>query len=96
MVYYASGKQKLFAIARSTGPGSDATVECKAGEERWPYVLPVQVRLLIPDLRLAPDYSILGKNPHSVSQQSHVSLTDAEYGKVVQAFNERLTLPSVS
>ncbi len=39
--------QKLFAIARSTMAGEDAQMELEARENRWPYVLHVQVLLSV-------------------------------------------------
>src|SRR3954467_1627139 len=69
LVYYAAGKQRLFAVARASQNGSDASFEMVDNKARWPYKLSVQVFVLIPDLRLAPSFDVLDIPPHSISQK---------------------------
>jgi hypothetical protein len=90
LVYYASGKKKLFAVARSTMNGASAAHEMTAEAKQWAYVLKVQVLVAIPDLRFAVPYETLGKSPGAVSQKSHIELSDAEYGLFVDALNAKL------
>lgn len=90
LVYYSAGSQKLFAIARATMAGEQAPHELAPNEERWPYVLRVQVLVAIPTLALAPHWSALGMAPGTVQQKSHVELTDAQYAKAVDAIVDRV------
>jgi hypothetical protein len=81
LVYYAAGFQCLFAIARATDNGEDAQEIHKVGEERWPWVLPLQVRLAIPTLKQAPHWSALGIASSSVQQQSYIEIAAEQYRK---------------
>lgn len=89
LVYYASGEQRLIAIARSTIDGDNAPMEMGPGEERWPYLIRVQVLLLIPTLGLAPKWDVLGIAPSSIQQQSYIEITAATYAKAWEAIVER-------
>jgi hypothetical protein len=92
LIYYASGLQKLFAIARAKGNGADATITGGQGEKRWPYLLEVQMLLAIPQLALAPDWSILGLPSTTVTQKSYVEITAETYHVAHQAMTERTAL----
>jgi hypothetical protein len=91
-VYYSAGSQRLFAIARSTIDGEHAQIVRKLGEERWPYVIPVQVLLLIPTLPLAPDWKVLELPGTAVQQKSYVELTRAQYAAAWTAIVARTRL----
>ena len=43
LVYYAAGQQCLFAIARSTEDGAECLEVHATGQDRWPWLLHVQV-----------------------------------------------------
>lgn len=89
LVYYAAGAQKLFAIVRSTDDGEDAQEVPKAGEERWPWVLRVQARLVIPTVAQGPDWRALGIESSSIQQQSYIEISSEQYGKAWTAITER-------
>jgi hypothetical protein len=89
LVYYAAGDQCLFAIARVTCDGEDAQEVHKAGEERWPWVLPLQVRLAVPTLKQAPHWNALGIDSSSVQQQSYIELSAQEYRKAWDALTDK-------
>ena len=89
LVYYAAGDQKLFAIARAKGNGADASMEGPKEEERWPFLLEVQVLLAIPQLVLAPHWSVLGLPVGTVQQKSHVGITRDQYRIAQAAMVER-------
>jgi hypothetical protein len=92
LVYYSTGTQKLFAIARSKGNGEDAPIVGGRGEGRWPYRLETQMLLAIPQLALAPDWSVLGLPSTKVMEKSYVEITPQEYETAHRAMVERTTL----
>jgi hypothetical protein len=94
LVYYSAGTQKLFAIARAIEDGADAATVPGRGEERWPYLLGVQMLLVIPQLALAPDWSILGLPSTTVMQKSYVEITPEKYEIAHNAMFERTTPPA--
>lgn len=79
LVYYAAGAQKLFAIARVSQDGSNVPMSAEAGEQRWPFRIPVQMYLAIPTLAIAPHWSVLGLPSATVQQKSYVQLTAGQY-----------------
>ena len=79
LVYYAATQQCVFAIARSKGDGEESEEIPEQGEERWPWVLEVQVGLAIPTLRQSPHWGVLGVASSSVRQQSYIEITAAQY-----------------
>ena len=79
LVYYASGFQKIFAIAKCSGNGADAPEVGGKGEHDWPYLLDVQVLLAIPQVKLAPDWDVLEIPSSKVMQRSYVELTEEQY-----------------
>ena len=85
LVYYSAVSQKLFAIARVSQAGDNVPMALAPGEERWPYLLPVQVMLLIPTLPRAPHWSVLEMPSTSVQQKSYVELTDEQYRRAWEA-----------
>lgn len=89
LVYYAAGSQRLFAIARSTIQGEEAEMVLERGEDRWPYVIPVQMLLLIPTLPLAPDWRTLELPSTAVQQKSYIELNNQQYKAAWNAIVER-------
>jgi hypothetical protein len=79
LVYYASVWQRVFAI-----------VEVVSGPEpvehpRWPWTVRVDPLLVIPDLDAAPPVEAIGVAARSMSQQSHIRLTPAQFERAVEA-----------
>ena len=89
LVYYATGHQRLIAIARATENGSESEMDLAEGEDRWPYVLRVQVQLAIPTLKLAPSWDVLEIPSTSIMQKPYIELTAAQYALAWQAIVER-------
>lgn len=81
LVLYASGWECFYGIAivTSAEPKEDP------GEKRWPWVLDVEVPLVVPRLDVAPRLSEMDVATTSVRQQSHISLTPSKYEKALQA-----------
>ena len=52
----------------------------------------MQTLTLVPDLRLGVDYGVLGKSSGAIMRKAHIALTDAEYGRFMEAFTQRLSL----
>ena len=83
LVLYAAGWERFYAIAIVTSEVPDYDPE--PGEDRWPWVLTVEVPLVVPRLNLAPSLSELGVASTSVRQQSHIRLDDEQYERAVEA-----------
>ena len=78
LVYYASVWQRVFAIV-------EAVAEPEQVEHpRWPWTIAVEPLLVVPDLDAAPPVEAIGA-PRSMSQQSHIRLTPAQYERAVEA-----------
>ena len=60
------------------------------GQERWPWVLDVEVPLVVPRLSLAPTLAEIQVANTSVRQQSHISLSDEKYALAVAALTRRV------
>jgi hypothetical protein len=89
LVYYAAGAQKLFSIVRAKHDGSESQIVGEKGEGRWPWLLEVQTLLAIPQLALAPDWSVLELPPGTVQQKSHVRIGREKYRVAQKAIAER-------
>lgn len=89
LVLYATGKQKIFGIARSKINGADAEMRGTKEESRWPYVIPVQTLLVIPHLTLAPDWGVMGIKPQTIMQKPYVEITRTSYGAAWTALVDR-------
>jgi hypothetical protein len=92
LVYYASGIQCLFAIARATEDGSECQEHPKVGEERWPWLLHVQVGLAVPTLQQAPDWRALRISSSSVQQKSYIEISASQYDLAWQAITAKTRL----
>ena len=89
LVYYAAGDQKLFSIVRATHDGSECEMGGPKDEARWPFVMEVQTLLAIPQLALAPHWSVLGLPSSLVMQKSHVQIDHDKYLVAQRAIAER-------
>jgi hypothetical protein len=89
LVYYAAGDQKLFSIVKAKHDGTEAQWAPEKGEERWPWLMEVQTLLAIPQLALAPHWSVLGLDPGTVQQKSHVAIGREKYQVAQRAMAER-------
>ena len=79
LVYYASVWQRVFAIV-------EVVAEPEPRDHpRWPWIVQVEPLLVIPDLDVAPPVEAIGVAPRSMSQQSHIRLTPAQYTLAVEA-----------
>lgn len=92
LVYYSAVSQKLFAIVRAKGAGSEAPIGGGPGEGRWPYRLQVQALLVIPQLALAPSWTVLDLPKSKVQQKSYVSISATKYATAREAMIERTSL----
>jgi hypothetical protein len=81
LVYYASVWQRVFAVV-------EVVAEPEPVEHpRWPWAIAVEPLLLVPDLDAAPPVEAIGVFPRSMSQQSHIRLTPAQYERAVEALS---------
>ena len=86
LVLYASVWRAVFALAEVTGEPTDATPPGeRAGSARWPWWVPIEPLVVIPHLDNAPPVDAIGVAPRSMSQQSHIRLTAAQYALAVEA-----------
>jgi hypothetical protein len=92
LLYYASGHQRLCAIAKASMDGEDCPFELAIGQDQWPYNLPVQVIIAIPTISLSLPYAILGLPPQAVMRMTHRRLADTEYQKALDALLARIAL----
>ena len=66
--------------------------EIAPGEARWPYLLKIQVFLLIPKLALAPKWDSMGIESTSIMQKSHIEINQRQYEKAWEAIVKRTRL----
>ena len=79
LVYYASVWQRVFAVV-------EVVAEPEPVEHpRWPWAIAVEPLLVVPDLDAAPPVEAIGVFARSMSQQSHIRLTPAQYERAVEA-----------
>ncbi len=87
LVFYAAGWERFFGIGIVV---SDEPYEqTEPGEERWPWVLDVEVPLVVPRLRLAPMLTQIDVASTSVRQQSHIRLTNEQYARALDSLLAR-------
>jgi len=77
LVYYASVWQRVFAVVE--------VVAEPVEHPRWPWAIAVEPLLVVPDLDAAPPVEAIGVFARSMSQQSHIRLTPAQYERAVEA-----------
>lgn len=90
LVLYAAGWERFYGIAVVTSPEAEEDL----AEERWPWVLDVEVPLVVPRLTMAPRLEEMDVATTSVRQQSHIELTKGQFDKAVSAL-AGLVAPSV-
>jgi hypothetical protein len=79
LVLYASVWRRVFGVVEAAG--EPETVD----HPRWPWSIPVEPLLVVPRLEDAPPVEAMGVAPRSMSQQSHVAITAAQYERAVAA-----------
>jgi len=84
LVYYASGWRRVFALVEVTAPATDAHPNA-ADPGRWPWSVAVEPLVVVPRLENAPPVEAIGVAARSMSQQSHIRLTPAQYARAVEA-----------
>lgn len=94
LVLYATGKKQIFAIARSKIDGAEAEIRANAEEARWPYVIPIQILLAVPQLPLAPDWSVMGIKPQTIMRKPYIEITRTSYEAAWEALTSRTKPPS--
>jgi hypothetical protein len=87
LVLYASVWKRVFAVVEVTGDPSDATPPGPGATRsaRWPWWVPIEPLVVVPHLENAPPVEAIGVPPRSMSQQSHIRLTSAQYDLAVEA-----------
>jgi hypothetical protein len=79
LVLYASGWKRVFGVVEAVG--EPAVVD----HPRWPWVVEVEPLLVVPWLADAPPVEAIGVAARSMSQQSHISITESQYSRAVAA-----------
>ena len=81
LVLYASVWKRVFGIVEVTGePAQDRAIS-----ERWPWSVPIEALVVVPHLSNAPPIEAIGVAPRSMSQQSHIRITERQYDLAVEA-----------
>jgi hypothetical protein len=89
LVYYSAVSKRIFAIARASQDGDNVAMAPGPGEDQWPFLLPVQLLLAIPTLKLAPSWDVLDISDATISQKSYVEIDEATYAAGWQAIVDR-------
>lgn len=84
LIYYAAVWRRVFAVVEVVGPATDEHPS-PADPRRWAWSAAVEALLAIPRLANAPPVEAIGVAPRSMSQQSHIRLTSAQYERAVEA-----------
>ena len=77
LVLYASVWRRVFALAEVVGEPRERD------HPRWPWVVDIETLLLVPVLDAAPPVEAMGVAARSMSQQSHIRLSDEHYGRAI-------------
>ena len=81
---YIVGTYKIPAIVEVTdGVLLESDAEMTKDPSRWPYALKTKPLLLVPNLSLAPTLTDVGIDTLSVRSQSHISLSNEQYNRIV-------------
>ena len=84
LVYYAAGWRKVFAVVEVVGEPTDTR-----GAHEQPgavaVVGAVEALLVVPHLENAPPVEAIGVAARSMSQQSHIRLSEEHYARAVEA-----------
>ena len=81
LVYYASVWRRVFALVEVVEEPTDA----ESMSARWPWTVEVEPLLVIPRLANAPPVEAIGVAARSMSQQSHIRLSEEHYARAVEA-----------
>jgi hypothetical protein len=84
LVYYASVWRRVFAVVEVVAEPTDAA-DGTSDHRRWPWSVAVEPLLVVPVLDAAPPVEAIGVAARSMSQQSHIRLTAAQYALAVEA-----------
>jgi hypothetical protein len=87
LILYASVWKRVFGVVEVVGEPSDARVRGidPVRYARWPWWVPIEPLVVVPRLENAPPVEAIGVMPRSMSQQSHIRLTPAQYALAVEA-----------
>jgi hypothetical protein len=84
LVYYAAGWRRVFAVVEAVEEPTDR-VRHTSDPARWPWSVAVEALLVIPHLDSAPPIEAIGVAARSMSQQSHIRLSEEHYALAVEA-----------
>jgi hypothetical protein len=84
LVYYAAGWRSVFAIVEVTDEPTDREPRT-SDPARWPWSVTVEPLLVIPHMENAPPVQAIGVAARSMSQQSHIRLSEEHYERAVEA-----------
>jgi hypothetical protein len=86
LVLYASVWRRIFGIAEVVGEPSDAPPPDGAPRSaRWPWWVAIEPLIVVPRLENAPPIEAMGVAARSMSQQSHIRITEAQFALAVDA-----------
>lgn len=89
LILYAAVWERFYGVAIVTS----AEPEEDLAEERWPWVLDVEVPLVVPRLAMAPTLDKMDVATTSVRQQSHIALTGDQFDKALAALTALAAVP---
>jgi hypothetical protein len=81
LVYYAAGWRRVFAIVEVVGAPTDR----ESQSPRWPWTVAVEPLIVVPHMENAPPVEAIGVAARSMSQQSHIRLSEEHYALAVEA-----------
>ena len=84
LVYYAAGWRCVFAVVEVVSEPTDAVAHT-SNPARWPWSVAVEALLVVPHLANAPPVEAIGVAARSMSQQSHIRLSEEHYERAVEA-----------
>jgi hypothetical protein len=84
LVYYAAGWRRVFAVVEVVDEPTDK-VRHTSNPTRWPWSVAVEALLVVPHLENAPPVEAMGVAARSMSQQSHIRITEEHYERAVEA-----------
>jgi hypothetical protein len=84
LVYYAAGWRCVFAVVEVVSEPTDAVAHT-SNPARWPWSVAVEPLLVVPRLENAPPVEAIGVAARSMSQQSHIRLSEGHYARAVEA-----------
>ncbi len=84
LVLYAAVWRRVFGVVEVVGEPEERHPD-SADPQRWPWSVAVEPLLVVPVLDAAPPVEAAGVAARSMSQQSHVRITVAQYERAVAA-----------